>query len=146
MAFGLQRFDIAAVTRRLVLEEISVDPQKPITLIVGHAGESNKRWDSWQFKRRNELGAVARGKELTQERRALDRADAAVTLANTVVLGWENVVEDGHLVDYTVEAGTRFLNELIEHCPDVWQRIVSFVIDSSNFRSPSVDPADLGKG
>lgn len=149
MAFGLRAFNAGIVTRRLELPEISVDPEKPVTLLVRHAGTHNPAWDSWLIKQQ-----AARGQDKAANTpdtpealiaaRARDRAFVNEMLVETVLAGWEHVTEDGRETPFTPEAARRFLDELVENCHDVWLRLQRFAAAVGNFRGVA-DPVELGK-
>lgn len=135
MSFGLSRYDVASVTRRLELPQISEDESKPITLIVRHAGMANRDWESWRLKH-----------PVVDDASDADRRSDLVTMiSNVVLVGWEGISEDGAGAACTPESAQRFLTELAETCPDVWYHLVGYVFNISNFRRPIANPADLGK-
>lgn len=155
MAFGLARYDVSERTIRLELEEVSPDPEHPITLIVRHAGPANRHWTSAMF-RHPPPGPPAEppkpADEQAERARAAGENDRLATLcAEAVVVGWENVFDDaapGVPVPFSVDAARLFLLELMTHVPDVWQRVFIAFTDKPRFRAAAgaVDPVDLGKG
>lgn len=142
MAFGLTRFDLNTITRRIELPEISPDPAAPWALLVRYAGEGNRAWMSTMIK----LGKSGDG-DSTDPLAAGDRYAAAT--AGTVIVGWENITDDaGALVEFSEDACREFVAELRRCVPDVWRkRVDAFVAEIKNFREgpPLVDPDDLGK-
>jgi hypothetical protein len=145
MGFGLQRFDLGAITRRLELPEVSIDPAKPLTLIVRYCGTGNSLWENAMFRR-----AVAKREEPTADAPDPDATNARTieTIAESqVVADWEQVAEDGASAPCTPEAVARFLTELLQYRPDVWRRVVGYVITRTNFDpAPQGDAVALGKG
>jgi hypothetical protein len=146
MAFGLARFDLNDLTRRIEFPEISADPKKPITLIVRAAGEGNRAWTSAQFKR----PVPEQPKDATRTPWDTDagRDRIVAIFAEAILVGWENVYDEAdpsNPVPFSVEAAERFLRELIARVADVWLRLWIEVDDRKKFR-PTVDPVDLGKG
>lgn len=162
MAFGLSRFDLTTLTRRLELPEISADPAKPLTLILRFLGIGNRDWESWRFARDAAAGDVDQKKPVAQrlaaagdgeqpkkptaQRLADNRADMRDTLSMIGLVGWENVLEDGTPVVFTADAGVRFSAELHNVVPNTLSKIADFASTRSNFRiEPVADPVDLGK-
>lgn len=154
MGFGLDKFDAGVVTARLELHEISADKAKPLTLLVQHAGVTNKAWDNFMLRRPTpKLGAPAAeptSPEALAAERLADRAEAQAfaceMLSQTSIVGWENVFEDGEPAVFSVAAARRLLDEMAKRCPDVLMRINRFVSSIANFRGAIVDPVDVGKG
>ncbi len=154
MPFGLQAFDAGIVTRRLELPEISVDSKRPVTLLVRHAGTTNRAWDNLMLRTPMRPATATPAAGQTPEQLAADRvadrndsrARTNAILAEAIIVGWENVTEDGQPVAWSPAGTLRFMAELAEHCPDVWARIQMFASSVSNFRGAEVDPVDLGKG
>lgn len=152
MGFGLQAFDLGIVTRRLELPEISADKAKPLTLIVGYCGVGTSRFDNAMFRRALAKGEDEKGGDAPLPADALAKMVARDAETNELIAvsgsvsSWENVLEDGHPAACMPDAVQRFLTELREHCPAVWRRIVSFVVDRENFGAPArIDSGDLGK-
>lgn len=146
MAFGLSRFDLTTLTRRLELPEISADPAKPLTLILRFLGIGNRDWESWRFARDAAAGDGEQPKKPTAQRLADNRADMRDTLSMIGLVGWENVLEDGTPVVFTADAGVRFSAELHNVVPNTLSKIADFASTRSNFRTePAPDPVDLGK-
>ena len=148
MSFGLTSLAIApAATRRYELTSIPTEPDKPWTLILRHAGESNAPFWNAQLRLANETTAKSGSSaaRLTTAKIALARGEWAELAAQHVIVGWENVREDGELVACTPEAVVRFLTELIAHAPDLFDALRRFAADAENFRGPIADPASLGK-
>ncbi len=149
MAFGLARFDLSTITRRLELPEISADPSKPVTLILRFVGAGNRAWEAWMFGRdaaakHDEEGAAPGG---VLAERAANRAAAMEALLAVGLVGWEHVCEDGTPSEFSPTTAAAFLAELMERCQDVLVRAVNFALDRANFRgSAPPDAIDLGKG
>lgn len=147
MAFGLTAFDLTIITRRLELPEISPDPAAPLTLIVRFCGAGNRVWESLQFQRAAARAADAGGAESNDDSIKENTALSSL-IAATAIVGWEHVVEDGQLAVFTEDGAERFMAELLEHCPDVWRRAATYVVDRGNFRGKAAAPdaGALGKG
>jgi hypothetical protein len=155
MGFGLQKFDAGSVTKRLVLDEISTDAKKPLTLLVRYTGTANRDWDNFMLRNvppaKNtpaEADDPTEPTALAAHRlkvRAENHGWAIRVLAETSIVGWENVLEDGKPAEFSREAAARFFGELVESCPDVWGRILLFVQSLSNFRASAIDEVGLGK-
>jgi hypothetical protein len=160
MGFGLQKFDLSTITRRLELPEISIDKQRPLTLILAYCGAGNSRWEAFMFRR------AAAAKDTTTDKaigvaQALEpvQADAQVAeaqptdetnaiVANASFVGWEQVYDEadaGSPAPCTFESAQQFIAEIRERCPDVWRRVLSYVLNVSNFRDGVIDSAALGK-
>lgn len=149
MGFGLQRFDLGTITRRLELPEVSVDAAKPLTLIVRYCGTGNSYWENAMFRR-----AVAKQDDETAppapDQDAINASTIATIAESGVVADWEQVFEDGapgSPVQCAPDAVARFLGELLQYRPDVWRRTVAYVVTRSNFDpAPQGDAVALGKG
>lgn len=153
MPFGLSRFDLTTLTRRLELPEISVDPTKPLTLILRFMGIGNRDWEAWRFARdaaekpTTVPGSAAPPEKTPGQRFIENRADARDCLLATSLMGWENVIENDAPAAFTPEAAARFLAEIHDSVPLVLAQIADFASTRSNFRTvPAADPVDLGKG
>jgi len=140
--FGLDRYDLSRITRRIPLPEISPDPAKPFTLIVCSASNGNRGYRNALFKRSKQDDAVT--DPLVRDEAAL--AELAQDLAGTVIVGWENVFEDGKPLAFSAEAANRLVVELLTRVRDVWNARVAPVIwsDPGSFRT-APDPVELGK-
>ena len=148
MSFGLTALAIApAATRRYELLSIPSEPNKPWTLILRHAGESNAPFWNAQLKLANETTAKggASAVRLTTAKIALVRSEWTELAARHVVAGWENVLEDGEPIACTPEAALRFLSELSTNAPDMFDALRRFAADAENFRGLVADPAAVGK-
>lgn len=161
MAFGFSRYDLTQITRRIELPEIS-DPQHPLTLIVRYAGPGNRDWSNAAFlltARREKPPDVPAGAQPPQAspeeqlnavlaNAEKSNAEAAQFYAETVLVGWENALDDGVPAEFTTDNARRLLEEMMRHVPQIWRtRIRDYVENEANFRSvPTTDPADLGKG
>lgn len=144
MAFGLAQYNLTTITRRLDLPEISGDPARPLTLIVRFCGVGNKAWETLMFQWAAERKADA---DALVPPSAPDRIIDNKVLAGTVIVDWENVTDDGVAVSCDADTAAQFLAELDENCPDVWRRVLNFVVERTNFRAPTaIDAVALGKG
>lgn len=145
MAFAIRKAALQD-TQRYKLDSISPDQAKPITLIVRHAGESNRLYMSALVKEVN-VGRSANSMRATEDGRQTARLDFAERFTRDgVVVGWENVVEDGKPVVFSTEAAHRFLLEVIAAWPDVFDDFRAWCQNWDSFRTPVADPVDLGKG
>lgn len=170
MDFGLSKYDLSVITRRIELPEVSADPAKPLTLIVRCADVRNRDFASNLFKLRplpkaeadkpaGELPpapdaappaetaalvpAPAPAPEVDPDEAArLGRERAATLFAGAVLVGWENAESGGKPVPFSLEAARELMLQLMEHVPDVWViRVRRLVEDMANFR-PGPPPID----
>jgi hypothetical protein len=164
MGFGFERYDLTQITRRIELPEVSPDPSKPITLLVRAANTSNAAFRNELFKLPRPdvppaagtasadapsvalaVAAPAPAAPAPSDADAI-AADAAL-VAGAVLVGWNNVVEDGKPIAFTPEAGRRFIIELRTYLPDVWrERVLPVLHEEPAAWRRTVDPVDLGKG
>lgn len=148
MAFGLARYDLTTLTARLELPEISLDPTKPLTLILRYIGVGNRNWEAWRFARDAAAGEQDATKKTSAQRIAENRADMRDTLAAIGLAGWENTTDDNGIpVAFSADAAVLFAAELHDRVPVTLVKVMDFASTRSNFRpDPRADPADLGKG
>lgn len=153
MGFSFKKHSVPAeMTRRYELGEVSEPDAPPIALIVRHAGEANAAYWNAMFKRINDLQAKAGSgaPRLTPAQLVKSRGETIEIYAQTIVAGWENVLEDGKPAQCTPEVVLRFLSALIapppDGCPEVFDELRKFCENASNFRPPAVSSVDLGKG
>ena len=137
----------AQATARYVFDAISDQADRPIALIVRHAGESNPAFVSAAFKAANAARGRSRG-SLTPAVVRLDREEDAALFAKTVVVSWENVpFVDGKPAPCEPEVVERFLMAVIDARPDVFDAFRAFCRSAENFRDAAVASAEeLGKG
>lgn len=137
-------------THRCTFDSISPDATKPITLIVKHAGETNPAYWSDVMKdvsgsASSSVGAARPGEDAMQA----IRVDHADRFARTVVIDWENVLDQGVPVTCTPAAAREFFDMLIapgeESYRDVFDRFVATCRNIDTFRAPIADPVVLGK-
>lgn len=149
MAFRLDQYAVKpAATRRFVFNRI-LDPEgRPATLVVMHAGESNKPYINALFKQaRAGAAAGTSGRTATPAAVRESRLEDAKLFADHVIAGWENMpLDDGKPAVFSADAVFRFLTELIDVLPEDFLRLRAYCADPDNFRDPTVDPVDLGKG
>lgn len=158
MGFGLAKYDLTELTKRIELPELSPDPTKPLTLIVRYAGIGNRDWENAIFRI-----AAARKQDDEKKKDGAPPADlppppppadleairreTAEIFAGTVLVGWENVFEDGEPMLFSVEAAQRFLVEMLSRVFDVYAlRVRDYVHNIKNFRPSAIDSVELGKG
>lgn len=152
MDFGFARYDLNRITRRIELPEVSPDPAKPLTLIVRTADVRNQDFANSLFKfvkakQPPAADAPPAADPAPVQDEAAIRAEIAALYAGTAIVGWENATDNGQPVAFSVEAAQELLVQLMTHVPDVWRtRVRDYVDDAKNFRPPTVDPVDLGKG
>lgn len=136
-------------TARYSFDTISPDRAAPITLIVRHAGDTNPAYWNALIKEASEGRSPVGGRVDATSAHAA-RVDWADRAAATVVVGWENVTEDGKPVPCTPDKVREFLGLLIEPGPealhDVFDHFRRWCADLDNFRVPIAAPAVLGKG
>lgn len=108
---------------------------KPITLIVRHAGDGNPGW----------LNAV-RTTPLAQDQ---DGANArlAKLIAKHAIVGWESVTApDGSSIPFTADAAEKLLLAFISaHRSDVVRYVHAYATEPDNFHDPVPSAGDLGK-
>lgn len=143
MGFAIRSFDPSAAVS-FALPWISEDIDKPITLLLRHAGNGNPGYISATLKQRGSPGVGAM--QMIQEDREVDVG----VFAEHVIVGWENVADDGAPCPFSAKSCARFLRELImpppDGRPDVFDRVRSFARNADNFRAALARPADVGKG
>lgn len=160
MDFGFARYDLNEITRRIELPEVSPDPAKPLTLIVRAAAAGNRDFANSLFKYVKAKTPDKTPGDAVQPPvdappappaaapdEATVRREFAEIYAGTSIIGWENAFDGGKPAPFSIPAAQELLVQLMEHVPDVWRRRVrDYVDDVANFRPPTVDPVDLGKG
>ncbi len=147
MPFGLNSLAIAPVTTRRYELPIELEPGKPWTLHLRHAGESNAAFWNAQLKIVNQtMNKGVTGKtRITPERIALVRTEWAQLAGQHVLVGWENVLEDGEPAACTPDAAQRFLAELLANAPDLFDAVRRFASDAEEFRGELADAVAVGK-
>jgi hypothetical protein len=151
MGFSFKTVSVAAdVTARYTLWSISEDPGNPIVLVVRPAAAPNVAFMNAAFKLASASRASAGAAHLSAARLHAARTEVAELYAQHVIVGWDNVLEDGAPAPCTPEVVLRFLAALIqpppEGRPDVFDELRAFCGNLDNFRPPTVSGADLGKG
>ncbi len=125
-------------TVRFTLDAIFVRCDKPLVLIMKHAGESNPAYKSGRLKMVSELRARS-GQEI-------DVAALIKLFAHTVITGWENVNDGGVAVPFTPTQCIELLMVIAKKAPDEINLAFAYARDASNFRGPIAAAADtLGK-
>ncbi|HET9893233.1 MAG TPA: hypothetical protein VFQ42_22335 [Mycobacterium sp.] len=156
MDFGLERFDLSKLTRKIQLPDISADPDRPVTLIVRAANLGNVALRNEVIRRDAakkaaetppppDAQALAAAPPAKTEAEAI--ADDAALLAGTVLVGWENVTAAGAPVPFTPEAARDLIIQLRTHVPDLWDsQIASVIYQGPALWRTTADPVELGKG
>lgn len=150
MGFSFEKFAVKPqVTRRFSLDAVSEDPKNPIVLIVRAAGQNNVEYRNHSLKVVSKArDARARSSRVTPdlvEQRLRENAEA---YSRFVIVGWENVLEDGKPAPFSPDACLRFLEALLHPTHgrrDVWFELSTFCEDADNFSDGVGDPAELGK-
>lgn len=136
-------------TARFTLDP-SLCADKPIVLIVKHAGRGNEPFMAAAFKQASTRQPVA-GPSLAADQAS--REEDAELFAKHVIVGWENVPGA-----YDARRGQDFLGVLIqprqggEKDADYgfrlaeFDRLRIFCRNTANFRDPAGSAEDLGKG
>lgn len=154
MAFGLERYDLSRLTRRIELPEISADPARPITLLLRAASMGNSAFRSELF-RITAAERKAAAEPTAEPAPAPDPADAeaaaiaedATIIAGTILVGWENVTDDGRPVAFSADRAREFVIAMRTHVPDIWNaRVAAVMYEAPEKWRPIADPVDLGKG
>ena len=153
MKFAIRKSSTAAARVDCVLDKISPDPAKPITLVLRYAGETNPGYMNAVFK----SVKAAKPDDITAEWLEGRKGDVDL-FVNHVVVGWKNAhLEDGTEAPFTADAVRAFLLALIDP-PDgtgevdrmdyfnAFDKMRWTARNLDNFRPPQADPVDLGKG
>ncbi|HSN27490.1 MAG TPA: hypothetical protein VLT45_14445 [Kofleriaceae bacterium] len=111
-------------------------------LIVRYAGHGNDAYVNGMYKRPPVPGAAS------AERDKLDRELDAPILAETVVVGWEHIYEDGSDTPAPFETAkvTELLLAIARSRPALFIAIRTIARTEAFFREPAVASEDLGKG
>jgi hypothetical protein len=142
-------------TARFTLDTIKLGgcPSFPV-LIVKSATEANAAYRNAMFKSADDPRLRGFGRKASPERADANREIAAEVYAKTVIVGWENVWEDGQPVAFSPAKCLELLKSFIRRRPDgsaphavIFRGLQMFVEDDGNFGdATSADPTGLGKG
>lgn len=133
MAFLTRALD-PSKTLPYYLDGISPDPEHPICIRLRYIGPGNEKWSNAMAK----LPPGLRGKALV--------AAIADLFAEIAMDGWENLVEDGAVAVFSVDAAKRFVAEILQSDPSVFDRMWRAATNADNFRAPIASAGPLGKG
>jgi hypothetical protein len=130
-------------TVRFTLQGVNVRSQRPLVLIMQHAGESNPAFMNARRKAENQLRATAGDPTNEQTREAL-----IPVFAETVIVGWEEVIgKDGQPIAFSpheVESLLSVLNR--KGAGDLIARAFNYALDADHFRAPLGTVEALGNG
>jgi hypothetical protein len=155
MGFGLGKYSVRGVTRRFTIDlGDAAGPGPAPVLIVRAGGETNPQWIPAILRHRpgrsqGKPGATPEGDgkaaaaAVDADQVAGSRRSWAAVFADAIIVSWENVAEDGQVLEYTPEAGLRFLLELLEELPDTWRLLFDYATSLGNFRDAAL-PAPIG--
>lgn len=146
--WGMPEFDdlfddlVPQGTVRFTLSKVFVRSDKPLVLVMKHAGEGNAAYKSARTRVAKELAAHS-GSGDAEATRAVN----VKLFATTVIEGWENCMgRNGEPLKYTPELGTEFLLAISKKAPDELNAAFLFAWNPDNFRgSPAATAAALGK-
>lgn len=140
-------------TRRYVMDAVCDEdhPNDPVVLIVRSACEDNADYNNAVFKAE---ASDADPKIITMEWIEAKRSRIIERFAKHVVIGWENVYEDGKPLPCTPSAVTTFLRMLCASppghpellgAPQLFDELKEFCMTRSNFHEPTIGAVELGK-
>lgn len=127
---------------RFTLRNVFIRSDKPLVLVMRHAGDANAEYKSARAKIVREIESCARRND----------ADGiqAITIklfAKTVITGWENCTgKDGAALAYTPALCAEFLTAIAKKAPDEIEPAFAHARNADNFRtSPAAAAEALGK-
>lgn len=133
---GLFDYLAPTATAEYTLAGVHIPPDnpEPVVLELEYAGRGSPYWN-----------AILKLKPLEDEIEATKRA--AVVFAKHAIRGWKNVQKDGKPVPYTHELAGEVLVKLIhaKRYAKV-EAAINFGMAPDNFKPPTVEAAELGKG
>jgi hypothetical protein len=129
-------------TARFTLSDVVVRCDRPLVLVMKHAGEGNAEYKSLNTKLTKEFDDASKRGD-TEAMHALN----ARLFASTVIVDWENCIgSDGQPIAYTAEIGTRYLTALSKVAPGDLGLAYLYARNPRNYRgSPAEVAATLGK-
>lgn len=134
-----------------ILDSISEDQVNPITFRVKHAGHGNAAFRNAHTKSMADLQNRYSSAVSTPAYDNAVRAADVELLADHVIVGWKNVLEDGAPATFSNAKLKEFLYELIKEPPvgrpDVFDRLRGWVRNAENFRiAKTLSAEQVGKG
>lgn len=142
-------------TARFTLDTIKLGgcPSFPV-FIVKPATEANAAFRNAMFKSGDDPRLKGFGRKASPERADANREIYAEIYAKTVVVGWDNVWEDGKPADFSTTKCLELMKSLIRRRPDgsaphavVFTTLRAFCEDDGNFGdATSTDSTGLSKG
>lgn len=127
-------------TVRFTLSKVFVRSDKPLVLIMRHAGEGNAEYKNMRTRLVREIASSSGDA-------AAARALTVRIFAHTVIEGWENCISrDGKPMAYTPALGVEFLQAINDKAPDEIGAAFAYAYNPDNFRtSPAAAAEHLGK-
>lgn len=128
-------------TVKYTLSDVFVRCDKPLVLELEHAGDANKRYTAQKRKLDAKFSAA------TKHPGGADWVDALIPIfANTVVVGWENCLdENGQPEQCTPAQVTELLQEIAANSHEYVATLMSFAMKEANFRDAPASPEVVGK-